>query len=596
VAVNDDVTAELRAMTSEQLDALMAGMTDDEVAVVQEALAAPELAEAIGQDPNADWRQDPATMGFYLTNSAHAGKKLRLWPYVRLLGEKYRQAYDGESIRQIWNLPPRYGKSVYGSQWGPAWALDRDPTHRIILASYGDSLALENAMAVRQILRDYNASLRVTLQQDRQQQSRFTTTQGGGIKAAGIGSAVTGFPADGLIVDDPFKNWQEAHSGARRDRIENEFKGTLMSRLEADDAYVIVIHHRVHEDDLTGRLLAQMDQGGERWDLVRIPELAEVYNPADQRPEFRIPDLLGREPGQPIERQRFSLKGVLAKHVSRGSYLTNLMYQQSPVPEEGGEIKRAWWKLEAVFPERYDEAITSWDLKMKNSETGDYVVGQYWGRTGKDFWFEDMLRGQWNQATTENAIALMAVRHPDVRVHHVEAAGLAPEVKASLTQPHAGYQVSDEIAGDLGMTIGERIQVSALRRRGMGGIILKPPKGSKEVRVRAISGRIEAGDCHLPERASWLGAFIDECSSFPEGTYDDMVDAMSQAIQRLMKGRASTVVPRGEIGAARIDSRGAGTMTIVETGLPGVAGQRQPVTRTSAGVMMPKIDPTGGRR
>jgi predicted phage terminase large subunit-like protein len=33
-------------------------------------------------------------------------------------------------------------------------------------------------------------------------------------------------------------------------------------------------------------------------------------------------------------------------------------------------------------------------------------------------------------------------------------------------------------------------------------------------------------------RASWVEDFIEECAAFPQGRYDDQVDAMSQALLR----------------------------------------------------------------
>ena len=476
-----------------------------------------------------EWRLTPATMAHHLSRG-----RIRLWPYFALLGQRFAEAVEGRAPRQIWNIPARYGKSLIASQWGPAWAFDRTPSLKIILTSYGDSLADKNALAVRDLLREHQGVLRCSLRRDQQRQDRFVTTAGGGVLAAGIMSGITGFGADGAIVDDPFKDWQEAHSQGRRDLVYNQYRSVIRLRLESEAAWVIVVQTRWHEDDLSGRLLQAMEDGtGEDWELVRIPALAEAPDPASTDPLRRLPDPLGRDPGEVIEPERFSAEAVRQRHVALGSYLSAGLEQQRPAPEEGGELKRAWWRLEDAMPEKADQWLSSWDMKLKDKETGDYVVGQVWARTGKDCWLVDQIRGQFNFATTVNAVALMQVRWPQCHRHIIENAGNGPEVMQALKSSAMGYDLTDEMAGQFAMTADEVPKVQALRRRGMAGILPNPPKGSKISRARAVAPYIEAGDVHLPRHASWLGAFLDEHSGFPNGTHDDQVDATSQALAHM---------------------------------------------------------------
>src|SRR3974390_3180583 len=153
-------------------------------------------------------------------------------------------------------------------------------------------------------------------------------------------------------------------------------------------------------------------------------------------------------------------------------------------------------------------------MKMKKKRTGDLVVGQVWARTGRDLWLVDMLRGQWDQPTTENAVALAMVRYPQVSRHVMENTGNGPEVMDSLRRAHPGYDVSDAIAGSLGMTGSEREDVATLRRRGLAGIIPHNPRGDKTGRALAVSGSVEAGDVHICKSKPWFGTFMDEMSNF----------------------------------------------------------------------------------
>ncbi len=60
------------------------------------------------------------------------------------------------------------------------------------------------------------------------------------------------------------------------------------------------------------------------------------------------------------------------------------------------------------------------------------------------------------------------------------------------------------------------------------------PSGGKVARAQAVSPLVEAGNVYLPhpDYAPWVNDFIEECTQFPNGAYDDQVDAMTQALLR----------------------------------------------------------------
>jgi hypothetical protein len=470
------------------------------------------------------WRASPLAMG------EHFGE-LEPLAHTQLLSTKFVDAVNGRDPFQIWSLPPQHGKSLIASRYGPAWALDRDPGLQIGLTSYGDFLASENATACRNILLTHADELQVRLPRVGRA-DRFRTEQGGGITAAGVGAGLTGFKLHGAVVDDPFKNWQEAHSEARREQIWNWFRSVLLTRLNARQGrpgWVIVVMTRWHEDDLSGRLQAQDDKGeGLGWTVLRLPAIAEDDD-----------DPLGRHRGEALAPALHPIEELEQWQRTVGSYLFAGLYQQRPAPEEGGEIKRGWWRWDAAFPPRYDDALTSWDMKMKDKETGNFVSGQAWGRTGSDVWLIDSMRGQYNLVLTKTAIVLMQVRHPWIGRHLIENTGNGPEVMAALRQPQPGYRIDPEHASQLGMTDDEIPRCEALFARGMPGLVPETPKGDKRARARAATPPLEAGNVHLPEGRDFALALVNECAAFPNGAYDDQVDAWSQAMKRLTRSGAS---------------------------------------------------------
>lgn len=530
-----------RVLTMEPAELAAFALTLDggDLAVLEQA-----LADAI----DTTWRSTPDAM------AAHLDPYFRRPDYVRLLGSKFAQLVIDRpglprSNRQIWNLPGRYGKSL-SVQWGLTWNFDRAPASKSMVISYGDTLATEDADGIRGRLRFHADVLRCQLRRDRQRLDRFVTDAGGGLLAAGIDGTITGFgvSSDGvLVIDDPFKNWQQAHSEARREHVWNQYRGTLRNRLDDEDAGILVVHHRVHEDDLTARLVAEMEMegDGEEWEVVSLPALA------------REGDLLGRAVGEPLDPERFPLEKVLRRHRALGSYLAGALEQQDPTPEEGTEMKRAWFRLvePGDCPVEADAWLSSWDTKSKDRESGDFTVGQVWARTGNHFWLMDQLRGQWGQAQARVALALAQVRWPQCRAHRIEAAGYGPELAEFLEQPQPAYELDETLASRIGATADERPKVQALIRRGLTGITTKAPQGDKRVRARTVTPLLEASNVSL-RVAGWNGAYLDEMAAFPDGAHDDQVDATSQALI-ILGGLAQAHVTRGR----RRVATGAGVAT-----------------------------------
>jgi len=109
------------------------------------------------------------------------------------------------------------------------------------------------------------------LSPERQAVPEFETTAQGCRLATSVGGVLTGRGADLIIIDDPLKP-EEALSQAQRRAANEWFDHTLYSRLNDKLAGAIVlIMHRLHEDDLVGHVLAQED-----WEVVNFPAIAEV--------------------------------------------------------------------------------------------------------------------------------------------------------------------------------------------------------------------------------------------------------------------------------------------------------------------------------
>src|SRR5271157_4591373 len=116
----------------------------------------------------------------------------------------------------------------------------------------------------------YQRAFPTRLSAQRQAVPEFETTTQGCRFATSVGGVLTGRGADIIIIDDPLKP-DEALSQTRRQAANEWIDHTLYSRLnDKQKGSIILIMHRLHEDDLVGHVLAQED-----WEVVHFPAIAE---------------------------------------------------------------------------------------------------------------------------------------------------------------------------------------------------------------------------------------------------------------------------------------------------------------------------------
>jgi predicted phage terminase large subunit-like protein len=194
----------------------------------------------------------------------------------------------------------------------------------------------------------------------------------------------------------------------------------------------------------------------------------------------------------------------------------------------------------------------SWGMTFKDSAGSDFVVGQVRGKRGADVFLLEQMRGRWTFTETLQRVQALAARWPQARTKLVED-------KAN------GTAVIDSL------------------RKKVSGLIAINPTESKTARAEAVSPFVEAGNVHLPAPAiaPWIGEFIDELTSFPSAAHGDQVDAMTQALQRLMLGRAVSWAHSGtslRVPAMRRDLQGQRRL-VPGVRLDGRVAWSQPVRR-----------------
>lgn len=430
-------------------------------------------------------------------------------PALDILDAALMDAENGTHPQLIFTMPPQEGKSVRVSRAFPLWLLMRNPELRIAVMSYSDRLARRWGRAVKNDIIN-NPQLGLSVRRDTSAANEWQLEgHEGGMVTVGIGGGLTGRPVDVMIIDDPFEDMDQADSETFREAAKEWWRTTGSTRL-SEGAIVVLIQTRWHEDDLAGWFLAE--NPGD-WHHINIPAIA------DHKPAEGETDILGRQVGQwMISARGRTAAGWEKRRRDAGSRGFAAMYQGRPSPAEGGILKRSWWRYYTT-PRAVqrstglwhaigaDEVIISVDCAFEDADTSDWVVMQVWGRRGTRAWLLNQVRDHLDLPGTVAALSQLAA--------------LWPQAKRKLVEKKAnGHAVIQVLRGKV------------------GGVVAVEPKDSKVSRVNGVSAFIEGGDVELPDPkiAPWVGGFVDECASFPNGTHDDQVDTMTQALDRLLSG------------------------------------------------------------
>jgi predicted phage terminase large subunit-like protein len=425
-----------------------------------------------------------------------AGDQLLLNWHIEAVTEAVSKVLRGEIRRLIITVPPRSLKSICVSVALPAFALGHDPTARIICVSYSDNLARKHANDCRALMRSprYRRLFpRTRIGKDTELE--IETTARGFRLATSVGGTLTGRGGNLVIIDDPMK---PQDSESTRQSILQWFGNTLLSRLDnkATDA-IIVVMQRLHLDDLVGHLI---EQGG--WTHLNLPAIAEV----DELIPLGGGRVHHRRKGEVLHPEREPLAVLDEFKRTMGSLAFAAQYQQQPVPIEGNLVKWSWFRFYDEQPDllQGDRIIVSWDTAMSSSELADYSACVVLHVRGQTVYVRDVFRGQ--------------LDYPDLRRKVIEMYWRWRRVTSN-------YALFIEKKGS-GMSL-----LQDLRQRDIYAIGIEP-EGDKIMRMSEQTARIEAGSVFLPRQAPWLDEFRHEVLAFPNGRYNDQVDALSQALKR----------------------------------------------------------------
>jgi predicted phage terminase large subunit-like protein len=441
--------------------------------------------------PNIDHGIRTSFLAFAMKAHAqlHPGKALDPDPYVRYVARHLERVADGRTKRLVLALPPRHAKTFLGSICLAAWVLAQNPATKILLISYGQELADKIAYSIREILKSewFRRLFKTRIAQDRRKIDDFVTTAGGGVRSVSIEGGVTGQGADLIIIDDPARI-KDCDNVKQLGWINDTFDSEIRTRLDnPKKGAIVIVAHRLAEDDLPGHVL---QQGG--WKEIRLPLIAPRSR------VYVIDDVVwNRQHGELLRPDAFAVKNIEVLRLSKRPGFETLQ-QQNPEARDRLRIKADHFGEFAPNMLPRDRAtVLSIDPGQKGGVKNSFAVVQSWAPHEVQFALLDQWRGQVPYREFRDEVRRFIRRYRPTAII-IEATG-------------NGTALLSDIRLQLGMQV-----------------ISVTPRDDKVTRLRRHRSKLRSGVVVLPEAAQWKDEFLEEVVLFPYGAYDDQVDAMTQ--------------------------------------------------------------------
>ncbi len=269
--------------------------------------------------------------------------------HIEYICSELQDAYDlwERGIAQddiLLNVPPGSSKSTIVTQLFPAWLWVKNPSIRIISASYAADLSTAHAVKSRDCIRsdkfqEYFPD-RCELKNDTDGKTHYKNDAKGERFTTSTGGRVTGMHGDFILIDDPI-NPENSSSEAERKVANRYIKQTLSTRkTDKNRSVTIMVMQRLHDDDPSGM-----------WLKEKGDNLRHICLPGRESDRVRPESLRGYYVNGLLDPVRLDHAALKRLEQDLGSYGFAGQIMQDTTPESGGIWQK--WFIEVPDPSHF---------------------------------------------------------------------------------------------------------------------------------------------------------------------------------------------------------------------------------------------------
>jgi len=415
----------------------------------------------------------------------------------------------GETEILLIEMPPGSAKSTYVNYLFPTWAIARNKGWNVISASHSSELAERWGRRTRNLVSEASPVLGYGLAGDSSAAYRWATTNGCEYYAVGVGVGIMGFRGDLGIIDDPFGSREDAESRRIRDRVWEWYTSDFSSRLKPG-ARRVIMHQRFHEDDLAGRLVAQLDAIGRPYRRlkVRAESLGRESDPLGRPIGTMLwDDPTGYDYGRFLRDRKSELAG--------DPRTWQALYQQEPTPDTGDYFKREWLIPVTQLPPKDSLRIYGGSDYAVTAGGGDYTVHAVLGiDPDGNPWVVDLWRKQAAADEWVDAFCDLVIKW----------------------KPMGWAEESGQIKSGVGPFLLREMNA----RNAFVAREQFTPRADKAVMAQSFRGLIATKGLRILADAPYRADLEAEMLKFPAGVHDDQVDALGKIgllVDKMLSGQ-----------------------------------------------------------
>lgn len=405
-------------------------------------------------------------------------------PHIDKLSMELTSLTLGDYSRLCVAMPPRHSKSSMVTICYPLWLIFQNPNLNILIVNSEGSLSEKFGIQLREYIKRYGEYFNVHLSETKHSSTHImfcdnnSNDYRGSIRLTGSNGSITGQDADYLIIDDPYKGFEDITPTLLQKKID-WFDTIIEQRIEPHTKFIL-LHTRWHSNDLQGYFKSHR---AEDYHFIEFPAITDD--------------------GTPLWKERYSIELLEKKRENIGERLFQSIFQQKPIDDSSNffDLNKIHW---GAPPEELTtiQMCRGWDVASSDPGKNDFTAGvpMYLLNDDKSILITDFVHGQFGKDTSQeikNQIILDG--HDNISIIETGVAAAGALLYDNWEQQLPGYFLERAIP---------------------------VPNNSKADRATPLKDYIYDGYVYVDIKDNKLRkTFQDEFQAFPNGEHDDIVDA-----------------------------------------------------------------------